>query len=86
MVKERTLQDVHDKEYGHSKFALFCDYAKKNGYEITQIKEYQTKFKFRMNGYLVEFDKNPKLNYINQYKMCVECIAYHKQIEKYVGA
>lgn len=82
MVKERTLEDIHNKYYGHNKFALFCDQAKKCGYEITQIKEHQAKFKFRMNGYLVEFDKNPKLNYMAQFKMCVECINYHIELDK----
>ena len=82
MVKERTLEEVHDKYVGHSKFARFCDYAIANGYEITQIKEHQSKFKFRMNGYLVEFDKSPDLNFMAQFRMCEKVIMYHKELEE----
>ena len=81
MVKNRTLEEIHDKKIGHSKFAWFCDQALANGYEITQIKEFYEKFKFRMNGYLVEFDKNPKANAKWQYDQCVKLIDYYKQLE-----
>ena len=82
MVKPRTLEEIHSKEYGHSKFAWFCDHALACGYEITQINEYQSKFKFRMNGYLLEFDKNPKANAKWQYDCCVKLIDYYKQLEQ----
>lgn len=82
MVKERTLQDIHDKEIGHSKFAWFCDLAKDNGYEITQIKEYYEKFKFRMNGYLMEFNKSTRINAKWQYDQCIKLIEYYKELDK----
>lgn len=82
MVKNRTLEEIHDKQIGHSKFAWFCDKAKQDGYEITQIKEYYEKFKFRMNGYLLEFDKNPKANANFQYYQCLKILGYYKILEK----
>lgn len=82
MVKNRTLDEIHDKVIGHSKFAWFCDHALADGYEITQIKEYYQKFKFRMNGYLIEFDKNPKANAKWQYDQSVKLIGYYKYLEK----
>ena len=82
MVKDRTLQEIHDKEIGHSKFAWFCDHALADGYEITHIREYYEKFKFRMNGYLLEFVKDTKVNAKWQYEQCIKLINYYNELEQ----
>lgn len=81
-MKERTISEIHDREIGHSKFAWFCDKAKDDGYEIANIREYNEKFKFRMNGIDVEFVKDPKANARFQYEQCVKLINYYEQLEK----
>ena len=44
-MKNRTIEEIHDKEIGHKKFAWFVDTAIKDGHKITQIKEYNGKIK-----------------------------------------
>lgn len=56
-MKLRTIQDINDKEIGHKRFAQFVNLAINNGYAITNIKEYNEKFKFDMSGFPMEFDK-----------------------------
>ena len=51
-MKNRTIEDIHDKEIGHKKFAWFVDTAIEDGHKITQIKEYNEKFKFKMLVYV----------------------------------
>lgn len=82
-MKVRTIEDIHDKEIGHKKFAWFVDTAIENGYKITEIKEYNEKFKFKMNGWAVEFDKYPNLSVKWQYETCVELVKLHERLASY---
>jgi len=82
-MKERTISEIHDREIGHTKFAWFCDKAIANGYEITHIKEYNEKFKFKMNGVDVEFVKDPKANANWQYEQCVKLVCYYEHLKQY---
>jgi len=81
-MKNRTIEDIHDPEIGHKKFALFVDTAIEKGYTITNIKEYNEKFKFNMDGYPLEFDKYPDLSWHWQLELCEKLVAYHKEIER----
>ena len=81
-MKNRTIEDIHDKEIGHKKFAWFVDTAIEDGHKITCIKEYYEKFKFKMDGYLMEFDKMPKLSKKWQLETCYQLLEYHKKLER----
>lgn len=73
-MKTRTIEEIHDKYVGHRKFAWFVDTAIDNGYTIKDIKEYNEKFKFRMNGWTLEFNKSPKVSAKWQYELCCDLL------------
>ena len=81
-MKERTIEEVHNKEYGHNKFAWFIGNAIKQGYQITNIKEYNEKFKFLFNGIPMEFCKSPKANAKWQLEQCKTLYANYKKLEE----
>lgn len=81
-MKTRTIEEIHDKYVGHRKFAWFVDFAIENGYTIEDIKEYNEKFKFLMNGWALEFDKSPKVNAKWQYQMSCELIANGEKLKR----
>lgn len=74
VMQKRTIEDIHDKHIGHKKFAWFIDTAIEKGYKITEIKEYYEKFKFKMNGWPLEFDKNPNLSVKWQLELCEDLV------------
>ena len=80
-MKKRTVEDVHNKYYGHKKFAWFLDTAIEKGHKITNIREFNEKFKFNFNGIPMEFDKMPELSAKWQLEQCELLDSYHKKIE-----
>ena len=84
-MKKRTIEEIHDKEIGHKKFAWFVDTAIDNGYKITDIKEYNEKFKFKMNGWPLEFDKWPNLSAKWQYELCVDLVNLNEKAKGMVN-
>lgn len=81
-MKHRTIEEIHDKYIGHKKFAWFVDTAIEKGYEITEIKEYNEKFKFEMNGLQLEFDKAPSINAKWQLEMCEMLVAQRDKLKE----
>ena len=81
-MKIRTIEEIHDKEIGHKKFAWFVDTAIEDGHKITQIKEYNEKFKFTMDGVPLEFDKMPSLSVRWQLEQCYLILDYRKKLEE----
>lgn len=79
-MKTRTIEEIHDKYIGHTKFAWFVDTAIKKGYTITDIKEYNEKFKFKMNGWPLEFDKTPSINAKWQLDRLEQLVDYNNRI------
>ena len=59
-MKQRTIEDLHNKNYGHRKFANICDLLISKGYQITDIKEYNEQFKFKVNNHLFWYRKEWK--------------------------
>lgn len=59
-MKHRTIKELHDKYIGHRKFAKVCDTLINNGYEITDIREYNEQFKFKIDGYEQIYNKEWK--------------------------
>ncbi|MCR4661718.1 MAG: hypothetical protein K5765_06965 [Clostridia bacterium] len=84
-MKIRTIEDIHDKEIGHKRFAWFVDTAIENGYKITDIKEYNEKFKFKMNGWPLEFDKWPDLSAKWQYELCCSLVVMNEKLKEIQG-
>lgn len=84
-MKNRTIEEIHDKEIGHKKFAWFVDTAIEKGYTIKNIREYNEKFKFEMNGWPLEFDKRPNLSVKWQLETCEMLVAQHEKLKKMKG-
>lgn len=59
-MKNRTIEELHDKYVGHKKFAAICDILIERGYQITDVKEYNEQFKFRVNKHLFWYRKEWK--------------------------
>ena len=81
-MKKRTIEEIHDKEIGHKKFAWFVDTAIADGHTITNIREFYEKFKFNLDGIPLEFDKLPTINAKWQLEQCYKLINYHKRWEE----
>jgi len=81
-MKKRTIEDLHDKYYGHKGMAWFVDEAIDRGHKVTNIREYNEKFKFNFDGYPMEFDKMPGLSVKWQLEQCELLLDYHKKIEE----
>lgn len=81
-MQKRTIEDLHDKDYGHKGMARFVDLAMDNGHKVTNIREYYEKFKFNFDGYPMEFDKMPGLSVKWQLEQCELLLDYHKKIEE----
>lgn len=56
-MKIRTIEELHDPHIGHRKFAKVCDLLLEKGYTPFNIKEYNEKFKFELNGLPFEYSK-----------------------------
>lgn len=56
-MQKRTLEDLHDRDIGHRKFAKVCDLLTQKGYKITNIKEYYEKFTYFVNDTPSSYDK-----------------------------
>ena len=81
-MKKRTIEEIHDPEVGHKKFAWFVDEATDRGYKITNIREYNEKFKFEMDGHPLEFDKMPDLSVRWQLEQCENILKLKRKIEE----
>ena len=58
--KNRTINELHDSKIGHRKFAKICDILVSYGYNVEDIKEYYEKFKFSVDGFECEYQKQWK--------------------------
>ena len=59
-MKNRTIEELHDKDIGHRKFAKVCDLLIEKNHTVTNIKEFNEKFKFEVDGFLMEYSKDWK--------------------------
>ncbi len=81
-MTKRTIQEIHDEEIGHKKFASFIDGAIEDSHTISNIKEYNEKFKFELDGYPMEFDKNPLVSKWWQLEQCYKLLENYKLLEE----
>lgn len=59
-MKQRTIEDLHNKDYGHKKFARVCDLLVEQNHKVENIKEYNEHFKFTIAGYEFQYLKEWK--------------------------
>lgn len=74
-MKKRTIEELHDKYIGHKKFAKICDLIIAQDHEVTDIREYNEKFKFEVDGYKFEYSKqwkSPAKNYVTYFLNLLE--------------
>ena len=81
-MKKRTLEELHDKEIGHRKFAKVCDLLIEQGHKITEIKEYYEKFDFYVDDMRFEYSKNWKSTAKGFVAYILDMIQTNKEIEK----
>lgn len=82
-MKNRTIEDIHDKEIGNKKFAWFVDTVIKEGHTITKIKEFNERFKFELDGYPMSFDKVPSINAKWQLEQCYKLLSYYEKLKSF---
>lgn len=79
-MKIRTIEELHDREIGHRKFAKVVDLLIVN-HKITDIKEYNEKFKFKVDDYEFEYSKNWKSSakkYVNYLERLLNYVRIYK--------
>lgn len=59
-MKVRTIEELHDPKIGHRKFAKIVDLLIAKGHKVTEIKEYNEQFKFKVDGDLLVYRKEWK--------------------------
>lgn len=84
-MKERTIEELHDKRIGHTKFANVCDILVSRGYKVTNIKEYNEKFKFELNGSSFEFSKYWKASATRYADYLISTYNQELQLAKLIG-
>lgn len=81
-MKVRTIEELHDKEIGHRKFAKVCDVLIANGHKVSNIKEYYEKFKFDLDDHPFEYDKNWKSSADKCANYFMDLLATQLKLEK----
>lgn len=84
-MKRRTIEEVHDRDIGHRKFAKFIDMAIAEGYKITNIRETNVMFKFDMDGYQMDFDKDMSIETKYQFEFCKMNLKTQKKLDEMWG-
>ena len=80
-MKQRTIEELHDKYIGHRKFAKIVDGLIENGHTVTDIKEYNEHFKFKVDGTELNYMKDWKAS-SERYVIYVEqTLEFQKQLE-----
>lgn len=59
-MKTRTIEELHDKDIGHRKMAKIADILLEKNYEVSDIREYNEQFKFKVDGYEFQYLKEWK--------------------------
>lgn len=77
-MKNRTIEELHDKYIGHRKFAKICDLLIAKGYSVTDIKEYNEQFKFKVEGMELIYRKEWKATAISFVDYIIPIIKFNK--------
>ena len=81
-MKQRTIEELHDKYIGHRKFAKVVDGLIANSYKITDIKEYNEHFKFKVDGIELHYMKDWKASAQQFIKWVEQTLDFQKQLEE----
>ena len=79
-MQKRTIADLHDRYIGHRKFAKVCDLLTEKGYKITDIKEYNEKFTFRVNDTPSTYDKAWKASAASYVELVEKALSYFRRM------
>ena len=81
-MKQRTIEELHDKYIGHKKMASICDILISDGYKITEIKEYNEQFKFKVNDHQFWYRKDWKSSAKEYVKYIINLLEAEKELKK----
>lgn len=81
-MKIRTIEDLHDKEVGHKKFAKVCDLLIESGHTLSNIKEFYEKFTFDLDNYYFEYSKEWKASAKEMADYLIKLVEMKKELRK----
>ena len=81
-MKNRTIEELHDKYVGHKKMAVICDILINDGYEVTDIKEYNEQFKFKVNNHQFWYRKEWKSSAKDFVKYIINLLSFEEELKK----
>lgn len=84
-MKNRTIEELHDKRIGHKKFAKICDLLIEAGYQVTDIKEFNEQFKFKCNGYQYNYRKEWKSSSKDFVKYLINLVNSEEELKKWMN-
>ena len=82
-MKKRTIEELHDEYIGHRKFAKICDLLIEDNYSVTDIKEYNEQFKFKVNGHEFKYRKEWKSSAKDFKTYIVKLIYAEERLKRY---
>jgi hypothetical protein len=84
-MKLRTIDELHDSEIGHKRFAKVCDILIARGYDVTCIREYNEHFKFFVGDKEYQYRKDWKASAKRFVEYLENLIAMEKELTKLKG-
>lgn len=85
-MKVRTIEELHDPRIGHRRFAAVVDGLVANGHKVTDIKEYNEHFKYKVDGYQLQFRKDWKSTAKNFIKYVEDLLLMKNEIDRKKGS
>lgn len=81
-MKKRTIEELHGRYIGHKKFATICDLLISKNYEITDIKEYNEQFKFKVNNHQFWYRKEWKSSTKDFAKYVIQLLDFEQELKE----
>ena len=81
-MKNRTIEELHDKYVGHKKMAAICDLLIAKGYKVTEIKKYNEQFKFKVNNYPFWYRKEWKSSAKDFVNYLIDLLKIEEQLKE----
>ena len=85
-MKTRTIEELHDPDVGHHKFAAVVDGLVANGHKVTDIKEYNEHFKCLVDDWEIQYRKDWKSTAQNFVKYVEDILYMKNEIAKRKGS
>lgn len=81
-MKTRTIEELHDKHIGHKKFASIVDILIADNHKVSDIKEYNEQFKFKVDGHQFWYRKEWKSSAKSFAQYCEQILNAEKELIK----